>query len=391
MKSFSKKVLSSVFAALMLSAVMTGCNAASSESGDSSDSAVFKIGAMGPLTGDNASYGISVKQGAQLAVDEINAAGGVEGMTLELLFEDDELDEEKAVSAYNKVMDQGANVIMGAVTTGCCIAVTEESVQDNILQITPSGSGLECTQYDNCFRVCFTDPMQGRMMAEYIKEQGYSNAAIIYDVSSDYSTGIKDAFVETFTAAGGTIAAEESFTAGDVDFKTQLTKIKSSGADCLFLPIYYAEVGYISEQAPTVGLSLPYFGCDGWDGVIAQLDGNTQNIEGAAFLTPFVATSEQQNVKDFVAAYEDAYGSTPDQFAADGYDCVYAIYEALQQIDGVADMEPAELCDALIAVFTSGDFAVDGLTGSGMTWQANGEVSKDPMVVVIEDGVYVQK
>lgn len=382
MKSFSKKVLSSVFAALMLSAVMTGCNATSSESGDSSDSAVFKIGAMGPLTGDNASYGISVKQGAQLAVDEINAAGGVEGMTLELLFEDDELDEEKAVSAYNKVMDQGANVIMGAVTTGCCIAVTEESVQDNILQITPSGSGLECTQYDNCFRVCFTDPMQGRMMAEYIKEQGYSNAAIIYDVSSDYSTGIKDAFVETFTAAGGTIAAEESFTAGDVDFKTQLTKIKSSGADCLFLPIYYAEVGYISEQAPTVGLSLPYFGCDGWDGVIAQLDGNTQNIEGAAFLTPFVATSEQQNVKDFVAAYEDAYGSTPDQFAADGYDCVYIFKACLEQTGGDTSNE------ALIAAMT--EIQVDGVTGQ-MTFTPEGEPNKSPMVAAIENGAYVAK
>lgn len=393
MKQVSKKILAFCLAAMTMTAALTGCsgnpegnapadNGGSQADGGSAAGGVFKIGGIGPLTGDAASYGISVKRGAQIAVDEINAAGGVNGMKLELLFEDDELNEEKAVSAYNKLMDEDVNAILGTVTSGCCIAVVEESQKDGILQITPSGSALECTKYDNQFRVCFTDPMQGRMMAEYVKEQGYSNAAIIYDVSSDYSTGIKDAFVETFTANGGTIAAEESFTSGDVDFKTQLTKIKSSGADCLFLPIYYTEVGYISEQAPTVGLSLPCFGGDGWDGVIAQLDGNTANIEGAAFLTPFVATSEAENVKSFVEAYEEAYGATPDQFAADGYDGVYILKACLEVTGGDTSNE------ALVAAMTQ--IEVDGVTGK-MTFTADGEPNKDAMVAIIENGQYVAK
>ena len=277
----SKKILALALAGLMTVPFLAGCSSdgngsqnggdnSADGSDDVSSASVFKIGGIGPLTGDAASYGISVKQGAQVAVDEINAAGGVNGMKLELLFEDDECNEEKSVSAYNKLMDSGINVVLGPVTSGCSIAVSEESAGDGILQITPSGSAMDCTKQPNSFRICFTDPLQGKLMAQYISEQGLKSPAIIYDVASDYSKGIHDAFVEQAGQLGMTIAADESFTGGDVDFKTQLTKIKSSGADCLFLPIYYTEVGYISEQAATVGVALPYFGCDGWDGVINQ-------------------------------------------------------------------------------------------------------------------------
>ena len=397
----SKKILALALAGFMTVPFFAGCssdggdaqdggNGGSSNGGNSSADGgeassaggTFKIGGIGPLTGDAASYGISVKQGAQVAVDEINAAGGVNGMKLELLFEDDECNEEKSVSAYNKLMDSKVNAILGAVTSGCSIAVSEESVNDGILQITPSGSAMDCTKHPNSFRICFTDPLQGKLMAQYISEQGLKNPAIIYDVASDYSKGIHDAFVEEAGSRGLTIAADESFTGGDVDFKTQLTKIKSSGADCLFLPIYYTEVGYISEQAATVGVELPYFGCDGWDGVINQLGGNTSNIEGAIFLTPFVANSSNPKVTAFVDAYNKAYNSTPDQFAADAYDGVYVIKALLETTGG--DVSNEALIDAMTKI------SVDGATGS-MSFTADGEPNKSAMVAVIENGEYVGK
>ena len=388
----SKRILAAVASACMTSALLTACGGAApavdtpadtaapeateAAGADTASSAVFRIGGMGPLTGDAASYGISVRNGAQVAVDEINAKGGVNGMTFELIFEDDECNEEKAVSAYNKLMDSKVNAIVGATTSGCSIAVGEESHNDNILQITPSGSAQDCTKYSNEFRICFTDPLQGEVMAKYIKDNGFNN------VASDYSKGIHDAFVAKAGQLGLGIAADESFTSGDVDFKTQLTKIKSSGADCIFLPIYYTEVGYISEQAPTVGVSLPYFGCDGWDGVIAQLNGITDNIEGAVFLTPFVATSTKENVKNFVNAYQAAYNTTPDQFAADSYDAVYAIKAAIEQTNG--DVSNTALIDAMTKI------TVNGITGD-MTFTAEGEPNKSAMVAVIENGEYVGK
>ncbi|MDE7278823.1 MAG: ABC transporter substrate-binding protein [Oscillospiraceae bacterium] len=393
----SKKILALALASFMTVPFLAGCssdgdaqdggnnggNSAAGDSGDvSSAGGTFKIGGIGPLTGDAASYGISVKQGAQVAVDEINAAGGIDGMMLELLFEDDECNEEKSVSAYNKLMDSKVNAILGAVTSGCSIAVSEESVNDGILQITPSGSAMDCTKNSNSFRICFTDPLQGKLMAQYISEQGLSNPAIIYDVASDYSKGIHDAFVEQAAALGMTIAADESFTSGDVDFKTQLTKIKSSGADCLFLPIYYTEFGYISEQAVTVGVELPYFGCDGWDGIINQLNGNTANIEGGIFLTPFVANSSNEKVKSFVEAYNKAYNATPDQFAADAYDGVYVLKAAIETAGG--DLSNEALIDAMTKI------TVDGVTGS-MSFTAEGEPNKSAMVAVIENGEYVGK
>lgn len=371
----SKKILAMSLAACMAVPFMAGCQSGgSSASGDK-----IVIGGIGPLTGDAASYGISVKNGCQVAIDEINAAGGVNGKQLELLFEDDVCDEEKSISAYNKLMDSGINVLVGAVTSGCSIAVSEVSSADNILQITPSGSAMDCTKHPNAFRICFTDPLQGEIMAQYIADKGFKNPAIIYDVASDYSKGIHDSFIAKAAEVGLTIAADESFTSGDVDFKTQLTKIKSSNADCLFLPIYYTEVGYISEQAPTVGVELPYFGCDGWDGVINQLNGNTANIEGATFLTPFVATSTNEKVQSFVKAYEAAYNATPDQFAADGYDAVYTVKAAIEAANG--DLSG----DALIAAMTQ--INVAGITGD-MSFTAEGEPNKSARVAVISNGQY---
>lgn len=396
MKHFASKV-AWILAAVMLIACFSGCvseqegsSAPTGESGAPVETGSTEnpgteeevvIGGIGPLTGSNASYGISVQQGGQLAVDEINAAGGINGMQIRYLFEDDESDAEKAISAYNKLMDDGMQVLMGTVTSDPCIAVTDESSRDGILQITPSGSAEACTQYDNCFRICFTDPLQGRSMANYMYEEGLRKVAIIYDVASDYSSGIYEAFVDEFEALGGEIVAAESFTSGDVDFKTQLTKIKATDAEALFLPIYYTEVAYIVNQAVNVGLDLPYYGCDGWDGVINQLEGDTTNIEGAIYLTPFVANSEDEIVKNFVANYREAFGAEPDQFAADAYDAIYTIKAAIEQAGSMDN-------DAIIAAMT--EITVSGVTGE-MTFSEDGEPNKAARVAVIQDGQYVGK
>lgn len=366
--------------ALLTAGLMTfsfaGCGG--NAGGDTAEGGTFKIGGIGPLTGDAASYGISVKNGAQIAVDEINAAGGVNGMQFELLFEDDECDEEKSVNAYNTLMDQGAQAIVGSTTSGCSIAVSAASVADGVLQITPSGSAADCTKTDNAFRICFTDPLQGETMAQYITDKGYKNVAVIYNNGDEYSKGIHDAFVAKFGELGGTVAVDESFTTGDVDFSTQLTKIKSSNADCIFLPFYYTEVAYVTDQAAALGISLPYFGCDGWDGVIKQLNGDTTNINGATFLTPFISTDSDPKIQKFVEAYKTAYNAEPDQFAADSYDAVYAIKLAIEQAGDTSS-------EALIAAMTQ--ITVDGLTGE-MTFDASGEPTKSAKVAVIQDGAY---
>ncbi len=371
--------------AILLTGVLAfgaaGCGEASS-SGDSASADTIKIGGIGPLTGSAASYGISCKQGAEIAVEEINAAGGVEGKQFELFFEDDECDEQKSKNAYNVLMDQNVNAIVGSTTSACSIAVSSESQKDGILQITPSGSAAECTSAPNAFRICFTDPLQGETMAQYIIDAGNSKVAVIYDNGDEYSKGIHDAFISKFTELGGQIVCDESFTKGDVDFKTQLTKIQSSDADSIFLPFYYAEVAKVSDQAASLGINLPYYGCDGWDGVIEQLNGDTKNIEGATYLTPFVATDPSENIQAFVKVYTEKYGAAPDQFAADAYDAVYAIKAAVEQTKGDVSNE------ALVGAMT--EITVNGLTGD-MTFDENGEPNKSTKVAVIENGQYIAK
>ena len=366
--------------ALAVAGIMTMSFTACGNNSQSADSDTFKIGGIGPLTGDAANYGNSVKNGCQVAVDEINAAGGANGKKLELLFEDDVNDAEKSVNAYNTLMDQGVQAIVGSVTSSPCIAVAAESANDGILQITPSGSAKECTAGSNAFRICFTDPLQGEVMAKYIKDKGINKIAMIYDVSNDYSKGIHDSFAAKFTVLGGQLVDDESFSKGDIDFKTQLTKVKTSGAEALFLPIYYTEVGYISQQAATLGLNIPYYGCDGWDGIIKQLNGDTKNIEGATYLTPFVATDTSEKVQAFVNTYKEKYNAEPDQFAADGYDAVYAIKAAIEKAGDDTSNE------ALVSAMTQ--ISVNGLTGD-MTFDENGEPNKSAKVVVIKDGQYV--
>ena len=380
MKKFVSVMLSAVLAASMLAGCGTQGDNSADNGGNAASGDTIKIGGIGPLTGGAASYGISVKQGAQVAVDEINAAGGILGKQIEFMFEDDENKEQNSVNAYNTLMDKGMQVLIGSVTSNPCIAVADESVKDGILQITPSGSAKDCTKNDNGFRICFTDPQQGEKMAEYITgTAGLKKVAAIYDSSDAYSTGILDAFEAKLTSLGGELVAKEAFVSGDKDFKAQLTKISGTDAECLFMPFYYTEVAYVAEQAKSLGISLPYFGCDGWDGVIKQLNGDTSSIEGAIFLTPFIATSENETVQKFVKAYEEKYSATPDQFAADAYDAVYAVKAAAEKAGAIEN-------DALIKAMT--EITLTGTTGT-MTFSADGEADKTAYFAKIENGKYV--
>jgi branched-chain amino acid transport system substrate-binding protein len=376
MKKGFKKMIGLGLTLSLVAASFAGCG--------SKDSDKFMIGGIGPLTGDAASYGISVKQGAEIALEEIKQAGGVtvgnKKLTLELNFMDDEATPDNAVTAFNALMDDGMDALMGTVTSGAGLGIIELTKEEGILMLTPSGSAAGLTQYDNAFRLCFTDPLQGVTMANYAKDAGYSKIAIIYNNSDEYSTGMMQAFIDQVTANGGTIAASESFVEGDVDFNTQLTKIKGTDAEVIFVPSYYTEAAAITTQASALGMTLPFLGGDGWDGVIAQTV-DPAVLEGAVFLTPFNAGSTDTKTADFVKKYEGKYKATPDQFAADGYDSIYVIAAALEKAEST---ESAKLIAAMTQI------QVDGLTGS-MTFNANGEPNKGANFVEIKDGKYVSK
>lgn len=403
-----KKLLSLALAlamALSLAACGNGSSSGDSTSGSGSQTAsdgsiTIKIGGIGPLTGSNATYGLATYYGAQIAVDEINALDS--NIKLEYRFEDDTGVNETAVSAYSTLKDWDVDVIYGCTTTGPCVAVAAETFADRYFQITPSASSPDVTDSkDNVFQMCFTDPNQGVTAANYVKDNNLATkVGVIYNNGDSYSTGIAQGFIEEAKALGLEVVAEETFPADtNTDFNVQLNACKNGGAELVFMPIYYGPASLVLAQANQMGYDPIFFGGDGMDGILTGIEGFDASLaEGLMLMTPFNAASEDERTAAFVEKYQADYKDIPNQFAADGYDCVYAIYNALQKIDNlseIASMDYAErheaLCDALISVFTSSDFSVDGLTGSAMTWQTNGEVSKDPMVVVIENGAYVTR
>ena len=368
-------------------------NAASGTDGaadnnSASGEGTFKIGVIGPLTGPAAAYGIAVQNGADLAVKEINAAGGAGGIMLEANPQDDEHDPQKSVNAYNTLKDWGAQAIVGSTTSDPCIAVAAETSNDNMFQITPSGSAVECVAPDNVFRVCFADPDQGTASAVYIGENKLATkVAVIYDSSTTYSSGIREAFVKEAGTQGLEIVADEAFTADNAtDFSVQLDKAKEAGAELVFLPIYYQEASVILKQASDKDFAPIFFGCDGMDGILAVEGFDVDLANNLMFMSPFTPTSEDEAIQKFVKDYEEAYGSTPNQFAADAYDGIYAIKAAMEEKDITPDMSPSDICDAMKEAMVN--ITIDGVTAKGLTWEASGEPSKEPMVVKIEDGDY---
>lgn len=396
---FSKKILAFSLAACLTMPFLAGCsnNSAADTNADASvDSGDFTgtmvIGGIGPVTGGAAVYGNAVKNGIQLAIDEINAAGGVNGIKLELNFQDDEHNEEKAVNAYNTLKDKDMKLLIGTVTSNPCVAVAAETVKDNMFQLTPSGSAVDCVANDNAFRICFNDPNQGTASAQYIAQNNVATkVAVIYDSSDVYSTGIYEKFNAEAAVQGIEVVAAEAFTADSkTDFSVQIQKVQESGAELLFLPIYYQEAALILQQANKAGLEVKYFGCDGLDGIIDQLGEDVAIAEDVMLLTPFAADAQDEKTVAFTTAYKNAYNNeVPIQFAADGYDAVYAVKAAMEQANITdASISASDLCDALKTAMT--EISLEGVTGN-ITWGADGEPTKDPkaMKIIItenEDG-----
>jgi len=390
-----KKLFALLMATLMVVAMFAGCAPSTDApetngdgAGQSGEAAgVIKLGMCGPLTGGAAVYGTAVKAGMEIAVEEINAKGGLQ---FELKCEDDEHDTEKAANAYNTLVDWGMQIMAGPVTTAPSVVVAGECASDGIFMLTPSASGVDVIEAgDNVFQICFTDPNQGTASADYIaSHQLGTKIGVIYDSSDAYSSGIYEKFKAQAETLGLNIVAAEAFTADNKsDLTNQVTACQAAGADLVFLPFYAVEAAQVLTYADKIGYKPTFFGCDGMDGILTTEGFDPALAEGLMLLTPFSADSEDEATQSFVKKYQEKTNIVPNQFAADAYDVVYAIYQACVEGGVTADMTAEEINEILVEQFTSMTF--DGLTGEGMTWEATGEVSKSPMAVVIENGVYV--
>ena len=379
-----KKFFALVLAVVMIAAMFAGCGAQ-----ETADPNTIKIGMSGPLTGGAAVYGTAVEAGMKIAVDEINAAAGEDGLKIEFNSQDDEHDNEKAQNAYNTLKDWGMQFFAGAVTTGPCLAVAPSTVEDQIFMMTPSGSSQKIAESGkNIYQMCFTDPNQGANAAQLVAEkQLATNIGIIFDSSDDYSKGLLDGFKTKAAELGLNIVCETSFTADNKsDLSTQVTQCKDAGCDFVFLPFYSVEAAQVLTYADKIGYKPTFFGCDGMDGILTTEGFDTALAEGLLLMTPF--NPDAPETQDFVNKYKAAMnGVTPNQFAADGYDVIYAIYNACKAtgIDGTT--KPADACAKLNEYFATYEFT--GLTGAGMTWDADGMISKIPAAVKIENGKYV--
>ena len=387
-----KKVLAMLMAALMVAAMFTGCSsskpATETTAAAAATAGTVKIGMSGPLTGGASAYGLAVKAGMEVAVEEINAKGGLQ---IEFNAQDDEADGEKAVSAYNVLKDWGMQVMAGQVTTGAALQVAGETVEDNMFNLTPSASAETLALSGaNIFQMCFTDPNQGASAAELVSTKALgTKVGVIYDSSDDYSSGLYKGFSDKAAELGLEIVATTSFTADNkADLSTQVTQCQDAGADLVFLPIYYTEAAQILSYANKIGYAPKFFGCDGMDGILTVEGFDTSLAEGLVLMTPFDANASDEATQSFVAKFKEKMdGLVPNQFAADGYDVIYALYNAMTAAGITGSESASEICTALEAQFAT--MTIDGLTGTGMHWDENGMISKAPAAVVIENGVYV--
>ena len=400
-----KKLLAMLMAVAMCFTLLTACGnssdtpaetgSAPAETGDNTgetpaDGTAFKLGGTGPLTGGASIYGLAAQRGAQIAVDEIREAGG--DIQFDLRYEDDVHVAETAVNAYNTLKGWGMQISLGSVTSTPGIATSALNYEDRIFALTPSASSPDVIAgKDNVYQMCFSDPNQGLASAQYIYEQGLGESVYIIWKNDDiYSTGIKDQFMAEAEALGLNVVGDSTFTEDTQnDFTVQLTDAQQKGADLIFLPMYYQPASLILTQADQMGYEPKFFGVDGMDGILTMEGFDATLAEGVMLLTPFNADATDEATVAFVTKYQDLYGETPNQFAADAYDCVYALKQALETAGCTPDMSNEELCNALMEVFPTITFT--GLTGDGqgITWDSTGAVSKAPKGMVIEGGAYV--
>ena len=371
-----KKVLAFVLALALAVCGLTACSAKKND-GYTSENTEYMIGATGPLTGDASSYGISVQQGAQLAIEEINAAGGLNGVNFRLDMRDDKADAGEAQRAYLSLYEAGMQVSLGSVTSASCEAFGTKAAEDGLFFITPSASAASVIETgDTAFRVCFGDPDQGTLAAEELTSK-FKKIGAIYDTSDPYSSGIYDAFKAKMAELNVSYIEQSFDKENKRDFSTQVAALKD--CDVIFLPIYYTEAGLIAKTCAAKGCDAVLFGCDGLDGVATQIDASVTNK--VKYITPFDVNSTDAQVSKFVSAYKAKYNTLPDQFAADGYDAVYVIYNAMKKA-GVNDVkiDAASLGEIMVETVTASDFSYQGVTGK-MTWDASGACNKVPVIV----------
>ena len=372
-----KKLVAFMLALVMLLSVTTVL---------ADDVITLKIAHIGPTTGAAALYGLATLHGAEVAVEEVNAAGGK--YRIELINEDDEHNVEKVINAYNAALDAGAQMILGSTTSKPCEAAGAQGYVDRVFFLTPSASSTAVIEdKDNVFQICFTDPNQGKASAQYIAEHKLgSKVAVIYNNADVYSTGIRDTFVATAAELGLEIVSETTFTDETTDFTVQVADAQNAGAEIVFLPIYYTPASLILKTAADKEYKPIFFGVDGMDGILSVEGFDTSLAEGVMLLTPFVATATDEKTVNFVTKYQAAYNEIPIQFAADAYDGIYILIAAAEKAGITSDMSAEEVCDLMIAAMQ--EITVEGITGS-MTWDASGAVTKTPMAATIVNGEYV--
>ncbi len=372
-----KKIIALALAFMMVWSVCTAV---------AEDVITLKIAHIGPTTGAAALYGLATLHGAEIAVQEINEAGGK--YRIELINEDDEHNVEKVINAYNAALDAGAQMILGTTTSKPCEAAGAQGFVDRVFFLTPSASSTAVIEdKDNVFQICFTDPNQGRASAQYIADHKLgTKIAVIYNNADVYSTGIRDTFVEEAADKGLEIVSESTFTDETTDFTVQVADAQNAGAEIVFLPMYYTPASMILKTAADKAYAPIFFGVDGMDGILSVEGFDTSLAEGVMLLTPFVATSKDEKVVNFVNKYQAAYNEIPIQFAADAYDGIYILVQAAEKAGITSDMSPEEACDLLIAAIQ--EITVEGITGS-MTWDASGAVTKTPLAATIVNGEYV--
>lgn len=391
MRKFALKFMCTALAVALCATAFTGCNR--KFSGDK-----LAIGGIGPLTGSAADYGTAVRNAIELAIEEVNAAGGVNGIELELIYEDDVADGEKALNAYNSLKNAGMQLLIGTVTSGSGVMISEATRDDNMFVISPSGSDPDVIQYDNAFRVCLEDPAQGKLAAEYILENmpEVQKIGVLTCDGSDYSKGITEAFNKVINEDGTKTLVSASFAQDtDTDFTAQAAKFNTEEVDLVFLPIYYqAAACFIREADKQPNLKdIPIIGGDGLDGIVKELDADSALAEDVLLVTLFSATLQTEPTKSFVDSYVEKYGATPSQFAADAYDAVYIVKQALEyavEEQGKsfdASTSASDLCEILKAAMTEISFS--GVTGENIEWTADGVPTDRIRVVRIENGAYV--
>ena len=341
------------------------------------------IGGVAPLSGGVAVYGVECKNGIDLAVEEINANGGILGKTVEFICEDDEGDPAKSANAFKKLVTRNkVPAVIGSLTSGCSIAITKFAQSNKVVQIAPASTAVALVEAGNyIFRTCYTDPFQGKVGGKFASVNlGKKNAAVLYDIGNDYSVGLMENFVKEFEANGGTIVAKESYASGDKDFNAQITKIKAANPDVIYLPDYYGTVALIAKQLQAKGLNTPIVGADGWDGLTESAGDEVLN---GYYSNHYAEDSTEEIVQNFVKSFEAKYNKAPNSFAALGYDSMYMLKDAIER---AGSLDASAIRDALEA--TDGSYVTGHLTFD----ESHNPVKSAVMVKLVkEDGKLVTK